>query len=127
MDEDRFATRFVGADAWDRLPADQQRMIGAIALELVVAWNGQDAYDDGRHTRPFGAGEPLLLDMLHAHVDAAIPDVIAAELLPVPSLLGPVCRSCGCSEHDACLTEAAPCAWAEPGLCTACAVPGNAP
>lgn len=32
----------------------------------------------------------------------------------------PACRACGCSENDACLTEAGPCAWAEADLCTAC-------
>ncbi len=31
------------------------------------------------------------------------------------------CRSCGCTQDNACVTEEGPCAWAEPGLCTACA------
>lgn len=31
------------------------------------------------------------------------------------------CRSCGCTQDNACVTENGPCAWAEPGLCTACA------
>lgn len=32
------------------------------------------------------------------------------------------CRSCGCSEFDACEDEdGEPCSWAEPGLCSACA------
>jgi hypothetical protein len=30
------------------------------------------------------------------------------------------CRVCGCTEDHACETDEGPCAWAEPGLCTAC-------
>lgn len=42
-------------------------------------------------------------------------------------VLPQVCRVCGCSELDACLEQVsvrstAPCAWAEPDLCTACVV-----
>jgi len=41
----------------------------------------------------------------------------AASGLPEPQL----CRACACSWHDACVTEAGPCAWtADPTLCTAC-------
>lgn len=38
--------------------------------------------------------------------------------LPLPR----VCRACGCSWHDSCVTADGPCAWsdAEPNLCTAC-------
>lgn len=33
-----------------------------------------------------------------------------------------ICSDCGCSWHDACLTDHGPCAWSEthPELCTAC-------
>lgn len=30
------------------------------------------------------------------------------------------CRLCGCTETTACLTEAGPCWWVEPDLCSAC-------
>jgi hypothetical protein len=36
-------------------------------------------------------------------------------------LVEPICRVCGCSEEDACVTGGVPCAWAEENLCTACA------
>lgn len=38
--------------------------------------------------------------------------------LPEPRL----CRGCGCSWHDACVTAGGPCAWSldDPSLCTAC-------
>jgi hypothetical protein len=32
------------------------------------------------------------------------------------------CRVCGCTESRACVTEGVPCHWAEPDLCSACAV-----
>ena len=32
-----------------------------------------------------------------------------------------VCRSCGCSDDDACETEAGRCFWIEADLCSACA------
>lgn len=34
----------------------------------------------------------------------------------------PMCKRCGCTEFDACETDAGPCAWAdrECDLCTAC-------
>lgn len=31
------------------------------------------------------------------------------------------CRVCGCTQNSACVTEAGPCYWAEPDLCSACA------
>lgn len=38
--------------------------------------------------------------------------------VPIPVRLGRVCRTCGCSEHDAC---APACGWADEDLCTGCA------
>jgi hypothetical protein len=114
--QDRFKDRFDGAAAWAGLTPEQQAAIGAVALEIIVNWNGCDAYEDRARTRPFEAADPLLLDRLHGLVDDAIPATIVAE--PVPSLLGQVCRRCGCSQEDACADG---CAWAEDDLCTACA------
>lgn len=31
------------------------------------------------------------------------------------------CRECGCTENNACCSEAGNCAWAEPDLCSFCA------
>jgi hypothetical protein len=34
-----------------------------------------------------------------------------------------VCRDCGCTNETPCLTEAGPCYWVKPSLCSACATP----
>lgn len=33
---------------------------------------------------------------------------------------GEACRGCGCTESNACMTQAGPCGWARPQICTAC-------
>jgi hypothetical protein len=118
--------RFDGAAAWPTLTAEQQAHIGALALEFVVNWHGQDAYFDGMEekleARPFMAAEPLLSDMLMEAVSEAIGGIVPALVddklqVPIPSLLGPVCRVCGCSEQDGCDVG---CGWADDNLCTAC-------
>lgn len=113
-DNERFKERFDGKAAWGDLTDEQQAEIGAIALELVVAWNGQDAYEEAEKRRPFKEAEGLLLDALHRAVEDTIPQVIAAEPLPFPSHLGPVCRRCGVSD----LPD--PNDWAEDDLCGVC-------
>lgn len=118
---DRFKDRFDGAAAWAALPPEHQAAIGAAALEIVVNWSGLDSDNDASLIRPFEAADSLLLDTLQSAVEAALPKAIAADPPPVPSRLGPVCRVCGCSEHDACFGPDGPCAWAEDDLCTACA------
>jgi hypothetical protein len=118
--------RFDGAAAWSKLSPEQQAEIGAIALEFVVNMNGEDAYYTGDEekpaVRPFLAAQPLLTDLLLQTVqDAIISQVPAIDNddlpVPIPSLLGPVCRACGCSEQDACDEG---CSWAEEDLCSAC-------
>jgi hypothetical protein len=119
--------RFDGAIVWATLTTEQQAEIGAIALEIVVNTNGEDAYFSGLdakpEARPFIAAQPLLNDMLLQTVQDAIIHLVPALcndalLVPIPSLLGPVCRACGCTENDACDEG---CGWAEPDLCTVCA------
>ena len=118
--------RFDGAAAWATLTPDQQAEIGAIALEYVVNTYGEDAYfayvDPDPEVRPFVAARSLLMDELMRAVADAIGDTVPAlvddELeVPIPSLLGPVCRVCRCSQEDGCPEG---CGWAEPDLCTAC-------
>lgn len=41
---------------------------------------------------------------------------IRREVYSVPQK----CRVCGCTENNACLTEAGACSWVEPDLCSAC-------
>lgn len=119
--------RFNGAATWSTLTPEQQAEIGAIALEHVVCMNGEDAYFTGLEAkpgaRPFLAAAPLLADKLIAAVQDAIIDKVPAldtDALPVPipSLLGPLCRACGCSQEDGCDEG---CSWTEPDLCSACA------
>jgi hypothetical protein len=44
--------------------------------------------------------------------------------VPTPA----ICRVCACSWHDPCThLDGTPCAWAEPDLCTACAVTSRSP
>lgn len=119
--------RFDGAAVWPTLTAEQQAAIGAIALEFVVNWNGEDAYFSGidamAEARPFIAAQPLLSDLLMQTVQDALANRVPALgddnlPVPIPSLLGAVCRACGCSENDACDEG---CSWAEADLCSACA------
>jgi hypothetical protein len=113
-----FKTRFNGREAWQELTFEQQARIGAAALELVVNWRGDDYGCDFHEVRPFQEGELIILDELEEAVNAAIPGTLQASPLPVPSLIGPVCRECGCSERDPCDDG---CSWVEPDLCSACA------
>ncbi len=118
--------RFDGAEAWATLTPDQQAEIGAIALEFVLNWHGEEIFFSGilaePESRPFIAAQPLLTDMLVDSAQAALKDLVPAidddDLsMPIPSLLGPVCRVCLCSEYDPCDEG---CGWAEPDLCTSC-------
>lgn len=108
------------------LTAEDQAAIGAAALEYIVNLIGEETYFTGLELkpegRPFIAATPVILDhmreavtvALHTHAPVALND----HHVPIPSLLGPVCRVCRCSEDDACDGG---CAWAEPDLCTSCA------
>lgn len=126
--------RFDGSAVWSKLTPEQQAQIGAIALEFIVSANGEAAYfgsdplfydvdrDEVNKGRPFAAAEHLLTELLLQAVQDALADKVPALnddglLVPIPALLGPVCRACGCSEQDACPTG---CGWAEPDLCTSC-------
>jgi hypothetical protein len=109
--------RFDGAAAWDKLAPEQQREIGAIALELVQASRSRALNRSpvvGRALEAAGDGLTLLLD------DAALPVLGPfTRFSPVrlPSRLGRVCRACGCTEDDACEGG---CSWADTDLCSSC-------
>lgn len=115
--------RFNGAQAWAKLTSEQQAEIGAILLELIVCQNGEDAHeDDGRLGPTFEGGYPhidqLLMDAVSDALHSRMPEVLNDYHVPVPSLIGPLCRACGCSEYNPCPEG---CGWAEPDLCTSCA------
>jgi hypothetical protein len=124
--------RFDGAEAWSKIPAEAQAAIGAIALELTLAWHLQDAAGPGVKSalppvaaRVAGIADSELMAELEATVVDALPE--GAFTAPgggprLPSLIGGVCRSCGCSQNDACVVG---CAWAAEDLCTACVEGGH--
>ncbi|MFP4538718.1 MAG: hypothetical protein ACLFPA_10500 [Dichotomicrobium sp.] len=130
--------RFDGAALWAQLTEDEQREIGALALEYTVNCLGEDQHAEqpgvSPASRPFEEGNIVLMDALLAATEDALvrlkPFAAQAQAegtaaggapIPIPSRLGPVCRVCGCTEHDACPEG---CGWAEADLCTSCAGQG---
>jgi hypothetical protein len=115
--------RFDGAEAWTALTPEQQAEIGAIALEYAVAAIGyQDVIDLdflALIARPLCAAEQFLHDDLLVTTQETAPALTdPSELMPIPSRLGRICRTCGCSHYDPCEGG---CGWAELDLCTGCA------
>jgi hypothetical protein len=118
---DRFTRRFDGLAAWRRLSPRRQRLIGAAALELALCDIVEcDPANDPSTLRPFDHAATALLNLLSERAARPLARHLDKGLPPVPSLIGPVCRKCGCSDDDAC---AGGCGWAEPDLCTSCAEP----
>jgi len=118
--------RFEGNVAWSRLDDLQRVAIGSVALELLATWWAQEQAADPHDgsdplLRAAERADVLLIDMLREVMVEAVPMTMLqdAEGQPLlPSLLGQVCRECGCSQHDACFPA---CHWVEPDLCSACA------
>lgn len=118
--------RFDGAAIWHSLTREQMDAIGTAALELVSAHFCMEQSSDGL---PYQTPESRAAD---AAVDAAdqalhvafVEAVLQCELtdgedrLKIPSIVGPICLVCGCTQNDAC---AEGCGWAKPDLCTSCA------
>ncbi|ACL57486.1 hypothetical protein [Methylobacterium nodulans] len=123
--------RFSGAEVWVQLTQEEKAQIGAVAIELVASWRlRQRVYEDQLSDivgRAAEAAQVLLTRMLAMEVSEALPDgALEAEdgITPrVPSLLGGICRDCGCTQEDACPGG---CGWAGKDQCTACAAE-NAP
>lgn len=119
--------RFDGRALWALLPEGEREEIGSVALEIVAAWNVTDREQqddiDPRIARAGSAADALLLGLLQeAFVNAVARESLEApDGSPrLPSMLGGVCRECGCTEMDACPPG---CSWAEPDLCSACVKP----
>lgn len=119
--------RFDGRDAWGKIPPDQQVIIGAIALELVVAAHAAQFPNCEAIERAALAAQRLAGAYLQHNVIGTL--ALAEDTPPrIPSCLGRVCHVCGCSEHDACVTirgddTEGNCGWVEgatPDRCTAC-------
>jgi hypothetical protein len=122
--------RFDGAVVWRSLRQDEQDLIGAVALELAVVLHGFDRLEEphaglGLRAGPFGRAAAESTKRLTALLGQNVEDAIGTETMldetgfpRLPSLLGQVCRVCGCSQNDAC--QPFSCAWVEPDLCSAC-------
>lgn len=119
--------RFDGAAHWAALSEESKAAIGAATLEqLASEYMADRAYDDDRPVwdRVAGAAEQACRAIVKDVFVEAIPHeaMEAPDGAPrIPSLLGMVCRACGCSQDDACPEG---CGWAEADLCTACAPAG---
>jgi hypothetical protein len=118
--------RFDGNAAWHALSWADRNVIGGMALELFAAVR----FEDPRIQVPPAFERALaragmeITAALTDHIAGAVPALAHTAPLAVPSLLGQVCRVCGCSEHDACGDiDEMPCHWAEPDLCSACSGP----
>ncbi|MGO1078304.1 hypothetical protein [Inquilinus sp. CA228] len=118
--------RFDGAAVWATLDPEHQAAIGAIALEIVAAMVVDRYVEIAPERDPrvyrvylaFDAGDAV--DLLFQRAASAVD--LAAQLgangLPrIPSVIGAICRDCGCTQDDACTPR---CSWAEPDLCSTC-------
>ena len=117
--------RLGGAVIWDRLTPEQQAGLGACAIELAVARFGVEVARDQREEHLFLAAEEGVLTALdqRAEQHVFIDGVVSPRKVPgIPSLLGPICRQCGCTNHDAPGQDRGDSdSWAEPDLCRPCA------
>ena len=117
--------RFNGAAIWSQLSPEQQAAFGAAALELAIARYGVEVARGQREERLFLAAEEgvqVALDQ-RAEQHVFIDGVVSPRKVPgIPSLLGPICRQCGCTNHDAPGQDRGDSdSWAEPDLCRPCA------
>ena len=113
-----------GVAAWAALDAETQAQIGALALEWAAASavSGLAGPDDPAYRAAATAQSEArqALDGLFAQrcLEGGDAVIDGEHAYRVPSLLGPVCTGCGCSQDDACEGG---CAWATETICTACA------
>lgn len=116
--------RFDAAAAWDRLPESIRRRIGEMALTLALSDLAVRLDDgSGTGTRPYQAAAMAALTGIAVELPRDLFGPPGATL-PLPGNIGPICRGCGCSQHDACPPT---CSWVEPDLCSACAPPAPRP
>ena len=118
--------RLDGARIWAQLASEAQAALGAAAVELAIARFGVEVARDEREERMFLDAEEAAACAMDGCIEEhvfGVGLVSDREAPGVPSVLGPFCRECGCTEHDACWTPpwGEGCGWAEPDLCSACA------
>jgi hypothetical protein len=121
--------RFDGAAEWRKLTSEEKAAIGAAAIESAMALLGILCLSEGEAfsgiatvERAYQQAHRLAGDQLLAIVNARAG--LEGKLPMLPSVIGQVCRSCGCSEDDACDLSSGgvphACSWVEPDLCSAC-------
>jgi hypothetical protein len=93
--------RFDGAAAWAKLTPEQQRRIGAAAIEVVRS--------------QYGAREVAHLLEIGKELLGIDP---STRPFPIPSIIGPICRVCGRCSHD--LIQNGINGWHEHDLCAFC-------
>lgn len=125
---------FDGAATWSTLSPEQQARIGAVALELAVGRAIAEHAPDPA-CRAGMEAERIALHLLQETVlgVGGLPDAVwtepenwgarRPERYRIPSVVGGVCRACGCSEEDPCNEG---CGWHDAVTCTACVVPEEA-
>ncbi len=116
--------RFSGHECASELTLRKQRALVNVALEFAAADHGADLAMTVAEERPYlAARHAALCELAALFAEHVIDDIVPGDEMPgVPALLGEYCRVCGCSGHDACDGFFDPCAWAQPGLCSRCAV-----
>jgi hypothetical protein len=123
--------RFDGAAWWRTIPADERDQLGAVLVEWGFATLACEAIGDaqlvleGVVPRAMAAASTQLELALLGALGNFLPESVYGEgvelsQLPIPSLIGRVCRKCGCSDHDGCGMG---CSWVEADLCSACVEP----
>ncbi|MEE8626773.1 MULTISPECIES: hypothetical protein [Methylobacterium] len=122
-------TPFDGATVWATLSPEEQARIGAVALELAVA-GAIAEYLPGPAERAGAEAQRLALKALESAalnadgIDRKWVDVVGGKpRIRIPSLVGRVCLTCGCSQEDPCEEG---CGWHDAMTCTACAGSGEA-
>ncbi|MGY2051916.1 hypothetical protein [Methylobacterium sp. JK268] len=123
--------RISGAEIWSTLSRQEQADVGAIVVELVAARRLEQRVYEDQLDFVVGRAADAALRLLNYMLDAAVGEAFVDGALEaedgvtprIPSLLGGVCRTCGCTQDDACPGG---CGWAGPDLCTACADDGTA-
>lgn len=116
---DRFP-RFDGAKILETLLRTQRDAIGAAALELQAARIASSVQQETAYGRACAASAAEAEAMFEHKLFAVLPGALFRDdkgKPRIPSGLGPICRECGCTEHDACDGG---CAWADESLCTSC-------
>lgn len=100
------------AEIWDRLTPVGQRLAGMLLVETLLC--NRIVFEAGGivklEVRPWNEGLEIAISELELIFNPWLTELTSAKVLPLPNVIGRVCRICGCSEFDPCDP---PCAWVE--------------